>query len=123
MDDKDKYSKASKSYVNNDVIENDVDAKRYERSKERERKYNSNWSEHKVNINDVVAKFVPVCRDIRSKGGVKYCYIGDRYTVVADKVAGYLRILDRVRKCYVDLNGNAGSNEETHFKILKRSEM
>lgn len=55
--------------------------------------------------------------------GYKYIYDGDRYQVVADMVAGYLRIKDKKTNQYVKLDGKPGSQNETHFKIKKRGEM
>ena len=37
--------------------------------------------------------------------------------------AGYLRIKNKNTNQYVKLDGKPGSNDETHFKIKKRSEM
>ena len=55
--------------------------------------------------------------------GYKYVYENDRYQVVADMAAGYLRIKNKNTNQYVKLDGKPGSNDETHFKIKKRSEM
>ena len=35
------------------------DRVRYEKSKERERKYNERWKQHKVNLNELVNKYAP----------------------------------------------------------------
>ncbi len=74
-----------------------------------------------MNINNVVRDFVPGAEGQIT--GYKYIYNGERYQVVADMVAGYLRIKDKKTNQYVKLNGKPGSNNETHFKILKREEM
>lgn len=120
-DKKANYSAASKKYVSHTSQSNSVDAERHRRSKERERKYNANWSKNEVNINDAVSKFAPNSQGVSK--GVKYVFESQRYVVKADMSAGYLRIYDKQLKKYVKLNGQPGNNSDTHFKIKKRSEM
>lgn len=101
--------------------------KRFERSKAREAKYNDIWLKNKVNLNEIVDKFVPQVDGFveqRSEGGVKYDFEGPRYIVKCDKVAGYLRIYDKETKMYCKLDGTSSRNgDETHFKIKRRKEM
>ncbi len=118
---KDGYSNASQNYVGNVVTSNDVDRERYSRSKAREELYNDNWRKQMVNINDIVNQFVP--NSTGYSKGPKYIFENENYTIKADMSAGYLRIYDKKRKRYVKLDRTPGSNEETHFKIKKRSEM
>ncbi|MBP5491643.1 MAG: hypothetical protein J6Y08_02240 [Clostridiales bacterium] len=120
-DDKPKYSKASSTFVQKTIHESKTDMDRYERSKERERKFNDTWMQNMVNLNDIVHLFAP-----NSEGkvhGVKFEFEGDRYIIKADMASGYLRIYDKILRAYVKLDGNPGSLSNTHFKIMKRSEM
>ena len=109
-DSKSAYSSASKKFVNKTI-----------QNSEKEELYNEDWSKQKVNINEIVDEFTP-----NSKGykvGYKYVFEGNKYQVVADMVAGYLKIVDKKTKQSLKLNGKPGSKKDTHFKILKRSEM
>ena len=115
------YSSTSTNYVNNIVPFSEKALKEYTLSKKREDKYNDSWSKTKVNINDIVEKFAPNSNTYVQ--GYKYIFDGAHYEVVADMAAGYLRIIDKYTNQPVKLNGKPGSNEETHFKILKRGEM
>ena len=121
------YSDISKDYIENTVPLNPVDQRRYDRSKNRETLYNENWIKQKVNLNEIVDKFVPAVEGFveqHSEGGVKYDFEGERYIVKCDKVAGYLRIWDKQAKLYCLLDGTpCGLNEFTHFKIKRREEM
>lgn len=121
------YSDISKDYIENVVPTNDLDQGRYDRSKLREAQHNEQWKKNKVNLNEIVDKFVPETDKFRSEhseGGVKYDFEGDRYIVKCDKVSGYLRIYDKKAKMYCKLDGTPSRNlEETHFKILRREEM
>lgn len=121
-DSKSNYSSSSTDYVNNDAVTNDIDIERAKRSKEREEKYNENWKQNMVNINEVVDKFCPGVVG-KTISGVKFVYKNENYIIECDKVAGYLRIYDRKGKCYVKADGTPGSPEETHLKIKKREEM
>ncbi len=115
------YSTVSNYYVTTTVPSSSIDQGRYDRSKERERKYNENWSKQKVNINDIVDRFAPGCNG--SVEGVKYVFKGPDYSVIADMASGYLRIKDNKSGEYLKLNGTPGNREETHFKIKKKEEM
>ena len=115
------YSQASSAYVNTVVPSNKIDKERYKRAKEREALYNNNWIKQKVNINEIVKKFAP--NSIGKVCGMKYKFFGDRYNVIADMSAGYLRIYDKKLKRWVKLDGTIGNAEETHFKIKRREEM
>lgn len=118
---KSRYSDASSNYVNNTIYTNELDMRRYNTSKEHESKYNDNWSKQKVNLNDIVNEFAP-----NSEGkvrGMKFEFKGDRYDVVADMSAGYLRIWDKKIKKWVKLDGSLGTQSETHYKIKKSEEM
>lgn len=58
------------------------------------------------------------------KKGYKIKYNGVRYIVLADMIAGYLRIIDKQSGSFVTLDGkDSRSKKETHFKILKRKDM
>lgn len=121
-DSKSLYSEASNYYIEVDVQHNDIDAQRYGRSKNRERKYNDNWMKNQVNLNEIVDRFTPDadgCRD-----GVKFVFENDRYRILADMPAGYLRIYDKYQKTYLMPNGEpCTDNNSSHFKIKKREEM
>ena len=120
-DSKQRYSDSSRSYIDNDVLGSLVNQGRYDRSKDREAKWNENWKKQPVNLNEIVSRFTPGVQGRRK--GVKYVFENARWRVDADMVAGYLRIYDKRTKKNVKLNGLPGSNKETHFKILKRREM
>lgn len=122
-DTKSLYSEVSHYYVEEKVLSSAVDRGRYERSKERERKYNENWKKTPVNINEIVDRFAP--GDDGHEKGVKYIFEGPRYQVRADMVAGYLRIYDKAIKKFVKIDrGLPDPGEEPpHYKILKREEM
>lgn len=121
------YSDISKYYVDMIVPASILDQERYKRSKERERKFNENWSKQKVNLNEIVDKFIPRINNIveqHNEGGVKYVFEGSRYIIKCNKVAGYLRIYDKQAKSYCLIDGTPSRNSElTHFKIKKREEM
>ena len=92
------YSDESKCYIENAVPASLMEQGRYERSKIREAKNNENWVRQKVNLNEIVDRFVPKGGEVitqRTEGGVKYNFEGTRYIVKCDKVAGYLRIYDK----------------------------
>lgn len=121
------YSDISKDYIENIVPSNPVDQGRYDRSKAREAAHNDTWVKQKVNLNEIVDKFVPSVEGFveqHSEGGVKYDFEGERYIVKCDKVAGYLRIYDKMEKSYCLLDGTPSRNNSlTHFKIKRREEM
>ena len=121
------YSDISKDYIENTVPFNSVDQGRYKRSKEREAQYNENWIKQKVNLNEIVDKFVPSVEGFveqYTEGGVKYDFEGKRYIVKCDKVAGYLRIFDKKLKSFCLLDGTPCKNNLlTRYKIKRREEM
>ena len=120
------YSDESKNYIDNKVPNSELDQGRYNRSKDREAKFNANWLRRPVNINDVVDRFVPADEAKVSGNGVKLTIEGKRYQVICDKVAGYLRIKDKKLNSFCKADGTPTSkddNENTHFKIMKRKEM
>ena len=116
------YSENSKNYINNIVPSSNIDLKHYNVSKQKEKLHNDDWNKQKVNLNDIVNKFVPDSKG-GYKSGYKYVFSGEKYVVVTDMVAGYLKIIDKKTNQPLKLNGKPGSKKETHFKILKRSEM
>lgn len=116
------YSENSKNYINNIVPSSNIDLKHYNVSKQKEKLHNDDWNKQKVNLNDIVNKFVPDSNG-GYKSGYKYVFSGEKYVVVTDMVAGYLKIIDKKTNQPLKLNGKPGSKKETHFKILKRSEM
>lgn len=120
-DSKQRYSDSSRSYIGNDVPGSMVDQGRYDRSKDREARWNESWKRQPVDLNGIVSRFTPGAQGRRR--GVKYVFENARWRIDADMVAGYLRIYDKRTKKNVKLNGLPGSNKETHFKILKRREM
>ncbi|MBQ3087280.1 MAG: hypothetical protein IJC45_08090 [Clostridia bacterium] len=120
-DSKSLYSKVSRFYIDNTILESEIDQQRYLHSKEREKKYNDVWCSQKVNLNEIVAHFCPECK--RYTDGVKYVFEGERYAVKTDMASGYLRIYDKKLKRFVKLNHEVGNRDETHFKILRREEM
>lgn len=115
------YSEAAQYYVEETVPSSEIDQGRFDRSKKREEKYNENWKERPVNLNEICDKFAP--GDAGHKEGVKFVFEGDDYKVVADMATGYLRIQDLNSGKYVTLDGAPSALEETHFKILRREEM
>ncbi|MCF0132314.1 MAG: hypothetical protein HUJ72_00460 [Blautia sp.] len=121
------YSNISKDYLESAVHSNPVDQGRYDRSKAREAAHNDTWVKRKVNLNEIVDRFVPSVEGFveqHSEGGVKYDFEGERYIVKCDKVAGYLRIWDKQSKSYCLLDGTPSKdNSLTHFKIKRREEM
>lgn len=120
-DSKNKYSSASKNYVEN-IVPNSVEAQHsFNVSKAKEDKYNESWKGNLVDINEIVDKFTPNSNSYVN--GYKYVYENDDYEVVADMVSGYLRIKNKNSNQYVKLDGKPGNNVETHFKIKKRGEM
>lgn len=116
------YSDNSKDYINNIVPSSNIDLKHYNVSKQKEKLYNDDWNKQKVNLNAIVNKFAPNSKG-GYKSGYKYIFSGEKYDVVTDMVAGYLKIIDKKTNQPLKLNGKPGSKKETHFKILKRSEM
>ena len=56
---KETYSEESKYYIEKEVSSRELDKNRYERSKQREDKYNEQWKMHPVNLNDICDKFAP----------------------------------------------------------------
>ncbi len=121
------YSDISKNYVDNIVPESQIEQDRYERSKMREARNNDNWIKKKVNLNEIVDRFIPKGGETiiqRTQGGVKYNFEGKRYIIKCDKVAGYLRIYDKLTKSYCMLDGTPSRDQnQTHFKIKRREEM
>jgi hypothetical protein len=120
-DTKDRYSSSSKKYIEEIVPNSEKAEYKYNISKRKEEKYNNEWETQKVNINEIVEKFAP-----DSTGnviGYKYIFEGERYQVIADMVAGSLRIKDKKTNQPIKLDGKPGSRSETHFKIKKRGEM
>ena len=111
-DSKGNYSDSSNNYINKTVLNSEEAKHNFNVSKKKEEKYNDEWSKNKVNINEIVDKFAP-----NSEGHV------EGYKVIADMVAGSLRIKDKKINQHVKLDGKPGSNSETHFKIKKRGEM
>lgn len=121
------YSDISKKYIEILVPASSLEQDRYNRSKARERKNNENWTKQKVNLNEVVDRFIPEDSDVvtrRTEGGVKYIFEGSRYAIKCDKASGYLRIYDKKAKSYCLPDGTPSKNpEKTHFKIKRREEM
>lgn len=121
------YSDISKDYIENYVPKNQIEQERYNRSKAREAKNNENWIKQKVNLNEIVDRFIPEEGEVvtqQTESGVKYNFEGKRYIIKCDKVAGYLRIYDKETKSYCLLDGTPSRNQDkTHFKIKRREEM
>ncbi|PJM73706.1 hypothetical protein CS006_00470 [Bifidobacterium primatium] len=116
------YSDAAKHYVEDIVPASAKEQERYRAAKEREAKYNDDWLKHPVNINDIVDEFTPGATG--RKKGYKYKFSGKDWIVLADMIAGYLRIIDKRLGKFVMLNGNPSDDQSlTHFKILKRRDM
>ena len=120
-DAKDRYSGASDEYVHKTVPSSAADQERYARSKARESEFGENWAKNPVDLNEICERFAPGA--IGQKKGYKFHFIGERYTIIADMISGYLRIFDRTIKQFVKLDGTTGTKEETHFKILRREDM
>lgn len=121
-DQKDAYSDVSSYYVEVAIRQSEEDCRAHEASKRREEKYNENWLKQKVNINEICDEFAP--GDMGRRVGHKYVFEGPVYTVECDMSAGYLRIRNRVLRCYVRLDGTPDRKQaNTHFKIKRREEM
>ena len=116
-DNKAAYSKASKYYIENKSA-SDLG---FNKSKEREKKHNTDWIKTKVNLNELIDHFSPSFTSKINKQ--KMIFFGERYNVITDMAGGYLRIYDNSAKTYVKLDGTPGNDKETHFKIKKREEM
>ena len=95
-DSKQRYSDSSRSYIGNDVPGSMVDQGRYDRSKDREARWNESWKRQPVDLNDIVSRFTPGAQGRRR--GVKYVFENARWRIDADMVAGYLRIYDKRTK-------------------------
>ncbi len=116
------YSKAAKFYARIMIHGSMLDSIRYYKSKLREAKFNDNWKKHMVNLNEVVNQFTPGTKG-KAKG-VKYEFENTKYIIKADMPSGYLRIYDKNSRMYLRIDGTPSrSQEETHFKIMKRKEM
>ena len=124
---KEAYSDVSRDYIERIVPISQFDLDRYTRSKIREARNNENWNKQKVNLNEIVDRFIPESGGLvtyRTEGGVKYNFEGNSYIIRCDKVAGYLRIYDKQAKSYCLLDGTPSDNpDKTHFKIKRREEM
>ena len=118
-DTKSTYSAASKHYVEDIVPDSDKEQERYRRAKAREALYNDDWISLAIDLNDFVAKYTPGAKG--RKKGYKYKYVGEDWTIIADMIAGYARLVNRHTGEFADINGVPSSdNTKTHFKILKR---
>ena len=115
------------NYIENTVPSSQIDQDRYDRSKEREIKDNENWCSQKVDLNEIVDHFIPESDGPvtqKTESGVKFNFVGKRYIIKCDKVAGYLRIYDKQTKSYCLLDGTPSKDlSKTHFKIKQREEM
>lgn len=121
-DTKSDYSNASKHYLDDIVPHSPVEKERVRKAKEREAKYNDVWLKHPVNINNIVDEFAPGAKG--RKKGYKRKYVGTNYIVLADMIAGYLRIIDKHVGRYITLDRIPSDDQSlTHFKILKRKDM
>ena len=120
-DSKEEYSTESKDFIARVPTDKPAE-KEYERSKKREAKYNERWKKQKVNLNEVVDTFAPDATIRKEKG--KLIYEGERYNVLADMSAGYLRIWDKETEQYVTLDGAPDPKYKNgHYKIMRREEM
>lgn len=121
-DTKSDYSDASKHYLDDIVPRSPVEKEQVRKAKEREAKYNDVWLKHPVNINHIVDEFAPGAKG--RKKGYKRKYVGTNYIVLADMIAGYLRIIDKRVGRYITLDRIPSDDQSlTHFKILKRKDM
>ncbi len=121
-DEKACYSETSTNYIENDVVVNTIDKERFERVKGREATFNKNWCKQKVNLNEIVKRFTPNANGKRK--GYKYVFENQNYEIRCDMIGGYLRILDKHKKRFIELDGRISKkNDISHFKILRREEM
>ncbi len=121
-DSKARYSAAAKFYARVMIHGSMLDAIRYYNSKLRESKFNENWKKHMVNLNEVVSRYTPGAKG--KPQGVKYVFENSQYAIKVDMPSGYLRIYDKKRRMYTQLDGTPSHRQEdTHFKLLKRKEM
>ena len=119
-DSKSAYSNNSKHYV----YQVDFD-KKIERANAKAKRVNKYKSEMKsVDINKIVREFAPNAIVEVSDNKRKLLFIGEKYVVVADMHAGYLRINMKGTDNYIKLDGTISeNNNETHFRIRKIEEM
>lgn len=125
-DSKSEYSTIANDYIRIIVPNSSIEKDRYNKSKNRESRFNENWMAQKVNLNDIVNKFIPEGSPIskHTYGGIKFVFEGPRYQILCDKGAGYLRIFDKQEKMFCLLDGSPSDDQKrTHFKIMKREEM
>ncbi|MEE1296429.1 MAG: hypothetical protein UHD09_06260 [Bifidobacterium sp.] len=124
-DNKAAYSAASRDFVDSALAGSADDKRYYDRAKRAEARFNEEWKQTgMVNLNEICDRFAPGARGKRVRG--KFEFQGERYTVVADMSAGYVRIgktLPDGYTQYLKLDGKPGDNKETHFKIKRREEM
>ena len=113
------YSNLSSYYVGFVVPDSEKAQKDFLSSKKREADWNDNWKKYKVNINVLLDKYVPgVHPKIET---VKAVYENNRYRLKADMASGYIRVFDKQKKTFLDINGNPSNDPATtHFKILKK---
>ena len=121
-DDKTCYSDSAHKYIDNNVQYVQIDKIRYERAKEREKEFGTNWDNNKVDINEIINKFTP---DVSPKieGGIKIVYRNDLYTIKCDLVGGYLEIYDKNGNHIMPDGSINNDNNTNHFRIKTREEM
>lgn len=119
-DAKDEYSEESGDFVARARAGNSEAERFYLKSKRREAKHGDEWD--KVNLLDVLGKFVPRIVDVMRRNE-KLIFCGERYNVVCDMASGYLRIYDNTAKSYVFLDGTIDTKNRAHYKIKQREEM
>lgn len=116
------YSKLAEYYNGFVVPGSEKDRVRYEKSKERERKYNEHWKQHKVSLNELVNKYAP--GETPKIKGVKAIFDGDKYKVIADLPSGYVKVQEKATKKWLNYDGTFKRKDENdHFKILRLEEM
>ncbi len=119
---KEMYSEVSKYYCEIKTRQSESVKRLYEKSKERERKYNENWKKEKVNLIEIVEKYAP--NATAYENGVKFYFEGTENIVITDMASGYLRIFNKATGLHYRLDGTlSDSNEGTHFKIKRLEEM
>ena len=94
----------------------------FQASKERERKYNERWKQHKANLNELVNRYTPGATP--KIEGVKAIFDGDRYKIIAGLPSGYVKVQEKHKKKWLNYDGTfKRKDEKDHFKILRLEEM
>jgi len=111
------YSKLAEYYNGFVVPGSAKDKERYEKSKERERKFNERWKQHKVNLNELVERYAPGATP--KIKGVKAVFEGKDYKVIVDLPSGYAKVQEKATKKWLNMMGlSSGKMKMTTSKFF-----